>query len=57
MKTREILSLLHKAGYQIIAANKHFKLSNGINTVCVPRHKEVNRFLAKDILKTANIAA
>lgn len=57
MKTKEILSILHKAGYKIVAANKHYKLFNGINTVCVPRHKVTNKYLAKDILKSANIAA
>jgi hypothetical protein len=51
MKTREILSLLQKAGYRLVAANKHYKYSNGINTICVPRHKLTNKYLAKDIIK------
>lgn len=57
MKTKELMSLLNKAGFSVVSANKHYKLNNGIVTVCVPRHKMVNRYLAKDILKQANIAA
>lgn len=57
MKTRELMSLLQKAGFKIIRAQKHYVLSNGTETVCVPRHKETNIFLAKKIIKTANIAA
>ncbi len=53
MKTRELLSLLNKAGYVIIRAQKHYVLSNGTNTLCVPRHKEVNLHLARKIIKQA----
>lgn len=56
VKTREILSLLQRNGYKIEAANKHYKLSNGTITVCVPRHKETNKFLAQKILKQARIS-
>lgn len=55
MKTRELLSLLNRNGFQIIRANKHYLLSNGTITVCVPRHKEVNLFLSRKILKQAMI--
>lgn len=51
MKLRELMSLLNKAGFQIIRAQKHYVLSNGNTTVTVPRHKEVNIFLARKILK------
>lgn len=57
MKTRELMSLLNKAGFQIIRAKKHYVMSNGIITLTVPRHKDVNPFLAKKIVKQAQIAA
>ena len=57
MKLRELMSLLNKAGYKVIRAQKHYVMSNGVNTITVPRHKEVNLFLARKIVKQANIAA
>lgn len=56
MKTREVLSLLQRHGYKIVAANKHYKLFNGQITVTVPRHKDVNKFLAVKILKQAGVS-
>lgn len=55
MKTKELIRLLEKRGFQIIAANKHYKLFNGTITIVIPRHKETNRFTARDILKNAQI--
>lgn len=57
MKLRELMSLLNKNGYQVIRAQKHWVLSNGTNTVVVPRHKDVNLFLARKIIKNAGITA
>jgi len=57
MKTRELIRLLEKNNYKIERANKHWVLSNGSNTLTVPRHKEVNLYLARKIIKQAGIAA
>jgi predicted RNA binding protein YcfA (HicA-like mRNA interferase family) len=57
MKLKELMHLLNKAGYKVIRAQKHWVLFNGTNTITVPRHTEVNRHLARKILKSANIAA
>lgn len=53
MKTRELLALLHQKGFILIRAQKHYILSNGQYNVCVPRHREVNIFLAKKIIRQA----
>lgn len=55
MKTRELMSLLQRNGYIILRAQKHYVMSNGTITVTVPRHKDVNVFLARKIIKQAMI--
>lgn len=54
MKLRELMSILNKLGFKVIRAQKHWVMSNGIQTVTIPRHTEVNRFLAQKIIKQAN---
>lgn len=55
MKTRELISQIERAGFKLLRANKHFFYSNGINSLTIPRHKEVNLFLAIKILKQAGL--
>lgn len=57
MKTKELIRLLERNGFTIVRAQKHYVLKKGDVMVCVPRHTEVNLFLSKKIIKTANIAA
>lgn len=54
MKLRDLMSILNKAGFVIIRAQKHYVMSNGVQNLTVPRHKEVNLFLARKIIKQAN---
>lgn len=56
MKTRELIMILEQNGYVLQRANKHYFYKKGTIVTCVPRHKEVNIFLAKKILKQAQIA-
>jgi predicted RNA binding protein YcfA (HicA-like mRNA interferase family) len=55
MKTRELQRLLEKHGYKLLRAQKHYFYSNGIISLTVPRHKEVQLFLARKIIKQAGI--
>lgn len=51
MKHKELARILSDLGFKLIRANKHEVWSNGVLTVCLPRHKEINRNTAKGILK------
>ena len=53
MKKRDLEAELKKLGYWLIAGAKHDKWTNGIGTVTVPRHREINKFTAKGILEEA----
>lgn len=59
MKKKELISILTKNGFTLDKnrSNKHDFYTKGPLKTCVPRHKEVNIFLAKKILKQAQIAA
>lgn len=55
MKHRDLTSILIRHGYVLARAIKHEVWTNGTKTLTVPRQKEINRFLAKKILKQAGI--
>lgn len=51
MKFQELRRLLERNGFYIVRANKHWVFSNGIKSIPVPRQKEINYMLAKQIVK------
>jgi mRNA interferase HicA len=46
---RELKSL----GFWQVDGGKHDKWTNGVESIPVPRHREINEFTAKGILKSA----
>ena len=55
MKHRDLISILTKHGFVLARAIEHEVWTNGVKTLTVPRQKDINRFLAKRILKQAGI--
>ena len=55
MKHKELARILTGLGFRLVRANKHEVWSNGVLTVCLPRHKEINRNLAKKILRDVGV--
>lgn len=55
MKTKELERILIRNGFKYVRGNKHAIWSNGVITLAVPRHKDTNKFTARDILKSAQI--
>ncbi len=54
MKLRELEKRLRELGWHIGREGKrHTIWTNGVNEVAVPRHKEINEYTAKNILKLA----
>ena len=51
-----IVKALLKAGFKIIKEGKHIGMSNGINRVTIPRHKRVNPYTLKAIIKDAHLS-
>ncbi|MFV0421332.1 type II toxin-antitoxin system HicA family toxin [Oleidesulfovibrio sp.] len=57
MKSSYILRKLKKAGFTIQEGGKHTKVYSpeGVFVTTVPRHREINDFLAKKIASQAGI--
>jgi mRNA interferase HicA len=54
MKRRELERSLKDMGWHFLKhGGKHDRWTNGKETEEVPRHNEINEFLARKILKTA----
>jgi hypothetical protein len=51
VKRRDLESILHKLNYRIVSQNGHVKWSNGVKSVFVPHHKELNGLTVHKILK------
>lgn len=52
MKKRDIEKLLRKLGWELARHGANHDIwTNGVETVEVPRHREINEYTAKGILK------
>lgn len=54
MKKKDLERELKKLGFNLIpAGGKHDKWSNDRDSIAVPRHREINEYTAKGIIKQA----
>lgn len=54
MKRNEFEKCLKRQGYTLIRSNAHHIWSNGTHSIAVPNHKEINRMIARRLLKEMN---
>ena len=57
MKKRELEAALKRLGWWLLRQGKHEIWTNGIVTIPVPRHKEINEMTARAILRDAKLHA
>ena len=56
MKNRDLIKTLETNGFKFLrSGGEHDIYSNGIKTIAVPRHREINEITAKKILKEAGV--
>lgn len=56
MKKRDLETALKKLGWWLSpGGGKHDKWTNGVHSIAVPRHIEVNEYTARGILKQARL--
>lgn len=56
MKRLDLIKKIEKAGYYFKEhGGNHDKYTNGVNTVIIPRHREINEKLAKAIIKQCGL--
>jgi len=51
-----VIRALSKSGFRIITEGKHVGMSDGIHHVTIPRHKRVNPYTLKAIIKDAGLS-
>ncbi len=50
-----IVAAFSKIGFKIIKQGKHIGMSDGIHRITIPRHKKINPYTLKGIIKDAGI--
>lgn len=54
VKLKKLNQELSRLGWYLLRQGKHEIWTNGIEMLAVPRHKEIDEFTAKSILRTAS---
>jgi predicted RNA binding protein YcfA (HicA-like mRNA interferase family) len=55
LSSDRVVTALSKVGFQIIRQGKHIGLSNGQKHLVVPRHKRLNPYTLKGIIRDAGL--
>lgn len=55
LSSDRVVKALLKAGFKVIKEGKHIGMSDGRNRVTIPRHKRVNPYTLKSIIKDAGL--
>ncbi len=56
LSSERVVNTLQKAGFRIIKQGKHIGLSDGFRRVVIPRHKRINPYTLKAIIKDAGLS-
>lgn len=55
LSSERVVGALSKAGLKVIRQGKHIGMSNGICHLTIPRHKRINPYTLRGIIKDAGI--
>lgn len=55
LSSARVEAALKKVGYKIIKQGKHIGMSDGTHRVTIPRHKRLNPYTVKGIIKDAGL--
>jgi len=55
LSSERIVSAFSKVGFKIIKQGKHIGMSNGQQRITIPRHKRVNPYTLRSIIKSAGL--
>jgi len=50
-----VVKALSKAGFKVIRQGKHIGMSDGVHHLTIPRHKRINPYTLKGIIKDAGL--
>ena len=55
LSAERVVRALRKAGFEVLKPGKHIGMSDGKRRVTVPRHKRINPYTLKIIIKGAGL--
>ncbi|HVA67128.1 MAG TPA: type II toxin-antitoxin system HicA family toxin [Elusimicrobiota bacterium] len=55
LSSERLIRALHKAGFRVIQEGKHVGLSDGFHRLTIPRHKRLNPYTVKAIIRHAGL--
>lgn len=55
LSSERIVTALSKVGFEIIKHGKHIGMSNGFRRITIPRHKRINPYTLKAIIRDAGL--
>ena len=55
LSSERVVKALSKAGFKIIRQGKHIGMSDGVRYLTIPRHKRLNPYTLKAIIKDAGL--
>ena len=56
LSSERIVRAFSKIGFRIISQGKHIGMSNGSRFLVIPRHKRLNPYTLKSIIKDAGLS-
>lgn len=56
LSSERVVNALSKAGFKIIRQGKHIGMSDGTRHLTIPRHKRINPYTLKAIIKDAGLS-
>ena len=55
LSSERVVNAFLRAGFKIIKQGKHFGMSDGTHHLTIPRHKRINPYTLKSIIKDAGL--
>ena len=55
LSSERVINALSKAGFRIVNQGKHIGMSDGKHRLTIPRHKGINPYTLKSIIKDAGL--
>ena len=55
LSSQRVVDALSKIGFRIIRQGKHIGMSDGVHRITIPRHKRLNPYTLRAIIKDAGL--
>ena len=56
LSSERVVNALSKVGFKVIKEGKHIGISDGVHRVTIPRHRRINPYTLRAIIKDAGLS-